>query len=1112
MKKIAKLVSLFLIILFACTNICYGLNVTFSSNKTQVKPDEEIILTITFDKKVVVANFNINYDSSVFKFVEGININAAEKNGKIACIYADSTLKGTYSFSIKFKAIKESSSATFSIDEAKIRESGQEESVTTSDIAGLSRINVEVKKEEPIPDPDPQPNPDPTPDPTPDPQPNPDPTPDPTPNPTSNLSNNQSDKPLPNAGSGSRYIILISILAIGTIAIISKKKFNNLKMIFTIIPFLAIGFLCVGNAEVKAVDITNYTINTYSKLIENKKVMAVILPQNSSDLSITATELTNLAKSKLGYTIESITKDDASTLNSTNKVNTGAKIKVGNDEYTALIYGDANGDGDICDADDLMVIINDFLGKKSATGVNRLAADLANKDGKNILDTDDLMQMINMYLGKLKGDLVEKLPENEDVIKILLERHKDFAGLPSPNGGNHVGTSKFIASDGYIYEYEYDEYNQKGEYPFNYMYQENPEGLSKVLIPLATKTNDKLSDEDLELVKQCIKNIEEGNESINELDAKKTDEPILGDAVTKNYMKYYNYTVSKIIEINPNIESGKYYVSPSINKLLNIIEKYLEPKLCLMQINDWSKVAIGSGYSWIYNVYGDGTVKGEKWTSGSEVGFVSSKVKEYTVKLENDDLQFLKDIKSKYIEEEEEDNAFEKIDIYDDNNNRILPFRLNSDNRETLKQILNKIFLKREPITLNKYVVTNTVGGLFPRYTYKFDLIEKEVVYEDKTYGGNLRYFTNTKKELKDEDVKKIEEICLNMLASPFGYDAIPTDQAYFMWGSLCIDNGTEAFNTINSIVADMDKLDGIKADIEDSVSDTCSIHIAGFSDTDLSNKGYDFIEDEEYYYMIISKGECKNGAYFVYVDNMYFIGDTLHISTEDGKLEDGTVTTYSQEKNYPYCLIKFNKKINNIYLDDENYKKINMRDLITKDKPVIYLYPEEETKISVKVGNPERFTCTYPKYEDGWKVIAKPNGNLIDIKTGRNLYCLYWEGINTVAPRTDEGFIVKGEDTAKFLEEKLEILGLNEREANEFIIYWLPQLEKNKYNFIRFQTEEEINSNMPLDITPKPDTIIRVMMEWKPLDRKIEVKEQKLEAKERTGYTAVEWGGTKIK
>ena len=184
----------------------------------------------------------------------------------------------------------------------------------------------------------------------------------------------------------------------------------------------------------------------------------------------------------------------------------------------------------------------------------------------------------------------------------------------------------------------------------------------------------------------------------------------------------------------------------------------------------------------------------------------------------------------------------------------------------------------------------------------------------------------------------------------------------------------------------------------------------------------------------------------------------------------------------------------------------------IVYEKPIIYLYPEDETEVTVKVGNPQNLTHTYPKYENEWKVLAKPNGDLKDLKTGRNLYALYWEGINTVKPNMNEGFIVKGEDTIKFLEEKLEILGLNEREAEEFIVYWLPKLESNKYNFIRFQTEEEINNNMPLEITPKPDTVIRIVMEFKGIEEPIQIQEQKLSTQQRTGFTVVEWGGTEIK
>ena len=215
----------------------------------------------------------------------------------------------------------------------------------------------------------------------------------------------------------------------------------------------------------------------------------------------------------------------------------------------------------------------------------------------------------------------------------------------------------------------------------------------------------------------------------------------------------------------------------------------------------------------------------------------------------------------------------------------------------------------------------------------------------------------------------------------------------------------------------------------------------------------------------------------------------------KDVSYESNNDVTESSEKNGEDLL-------NRIQSDIRNF-----------EKPIIYIYPEKEIEVEVKLGRPENLTATYPKYENnqGWKVLAKPNGELTDLKTGRNLYALYWEGKKNknVDNNFKEGFIVEGENTAKFLEEKLSILGLNERETEEFIIYWLPQMEGNKYNYIRFESKEEVNENMPLEVNPKPETLIRVMMEWKGLNEKIEIKEQELEKVQREGYTIVEWGGT---
>lgn len=184
----------------------------------------------------------------------------------------------------------------------------------------------------------------------------------------------------------------------------------------------------------------------------------------------------------------------------------------------------------------------------------------------------------------------------------------------------------------------------------------------------------------------------------------------------------------------------------------------------------------------------------------------------------------------------------------------------------------------------------------------------------------------------------------------------------------------------------------------------------------------------------------------------------------------------------------------------------------IAPAKPIIYLYPQETTEVTVKLGNPEKITCSYPEYKKEWKVIADSDGILTDVKTQRKFYALYWEGKDMIQPEMTEGFIVKGQDTIGFLEEKLEILGLNEKETQEFIIYWLPKMQNNTYNYIRFATIEEINNYMPLELSVEPDTLIRVLMQYKPLDEYIEVKEQELATPERKGFTVVEWGGAEIK
>lgn len=179
-------------------------------------------------------------------------------------------------------------------------------------------------------------------------------------------------------------------------------------------------------------------------------------------------------------------------------------------------------------------------------------------------------------------------------------------------------------------------------------------------------------------------------------------------------------------------------------------------------------------------------------------------------------------------------------------------------------------------------------------------------------------------------------------------------------------------------------------------------------------------------------------------------------------------------------------------------------------EKPVIYLYPEEETKVTVQLDYVGELTCTYPEYDGGWTVTAPPDGTLINQADGLAYSYLFWEGESDTAYDFSQGFVVKGEDTAGFLREKLTFLGLTDREANEFIVYWLPQLEQNPYNLISFQ-QEAYTDSAGLTVTPQPDSVLRVFMACKPLKKPVDIPEQQLVPTEREGFTLVEWGGALV-
>ena len=195
--------------------------------------------------------------------------------------------------------------------------------------------------------------------------------------------------------------------------------------------------------------------------------------------------------------------------------------------------------------------------------------------------------------------------------------------------------------------------------------------------------------------------------------------------------------------------------------------------------------------------------------------------------------------------------------------------------------------------------------------------------------------------------------------------------------------------------------------------------------------------------------------------------------------------------------------------------------------KPVIYLYTPLPTHVKVSIELPGKFTCLYPKakkieveeenkekYE--WEVETNEKS---EIKyNGKKYSYLFWEGKSGLEANLTEGFIVEGNKSEEFLERMLEKMGLNEKERNDFIVYWLPYLENNSYNLISFQFNN-YTELAQLNIEPKPDHLIRIFMVSKPISdingiNDIKIKEQiipEIKREELHGFVAVEWGGTTI-
>ena len=188
-------------------------------------------------------------------------------------------------------------------------------------------------------------------------------------------------------------------------------------------------------------------------------------------------------------------------------------------------------------------------------------------------------------------------------------------------------------------------------------------------------------------------------------------------------------------------------------------------------------------------------------------------------------------------------------------------------------------------------------------------------------------------------------------------------------------------------------------------------------------------------------------------------------------------------------------------YMDLEDPKQIYL-------KPMIYLYPDSAMPVDVRIGPVSSLAMTYPKDDSGrWQVQAYPDGRLVERKSGKEFYGLYWEGKNWVPPASDTGVVVRGSEFAQVLDSLLELKGLNFRERQECVTFWMHSLVNSPWVMIQF-FDQEFSQAHPLSVSPTPTTMLRVALSFRKLKSYVRLHPPVLTKPARRGFTVVEWGG----
>lgn len=190
---------------------------------------------------------------------------------------------------------------------------------------------------------------------------------------------------------------------------------------------------------------------------------------------------------------------------------------------------------------------------------------------------------------------------------------------------------------------------------------------------------------------------------------------------------------------------------------------------------------------------------------------------------------------------------------------------------------------------------------------------------------------------------------------------------------------------------------------------------------------------------------------------------------------------------------------------DDDTNADDECDTCITVYKPNIYIYPNKQIELSVKISFPlgGRIVKSIPEYGEGWNINVDTNG-LID---GTYTY-LFYESTQPDIWQKQYGWIIKNNELESFFRKNMEAYGFKDAEIDDFIDYWIPRLNDYAFYSIRPQTKILINDVISLTISMEPDNLLRLFYVIKG-ENQIQDKliEPAIDEFKRDGYFVTEWG-----